>query len=142
MAAAPQLQTAAATEPPAPPPPHAKPDTLGKAAARLAAHLSPVGKAEAATLPAAIGERWSIQLGAFRAPGAAEKAVREAAALTVAKGKPMQIVDPGRAGRDGLYRARLLNFTPAEAQSACAQLHKKRLDCTVLPPMSAKVAAR
>ena len=33
------------------PPTHAKSDTLSKAAARLAAHLSPVGKAEAASLP-------------------------------------------------------------------------------------------
>ena len=35
----------------APPPAHAKPGIFSKAAARLAAHLSPVGKAEAATLP-------------------------------------------------------------------------------------------
>jgi D-alanyl-D-alanine carboxypeptidase len=144
VAAAPPPQIAAAMPPAPPPPTHAKSDMLGKAAARLAAHLSPVGKAEAATLPQPplVGERWSIQLGAFRAPAAAERAAREASALAVVKGKPVQIVEPGRGGRSGLYRARLLSFTPAEAQSACAQLHKRRLDCTVLPPASAKVAAR
>jgi D-alanyl-D-alanine carboxypeptidase len=134
-----------AAGPPAPPPAsHAKPSLLGKAAERLAAHLSPVEKAEAATLPQqplrpAAGERWGIQLGAFHAAAAAEKAAREAAALPLAKGKPVQIVDPGNAG---LYRARLLHFTPWEAQSTCAQLHKKHLDCTVLSPISAKLAAR
>jgi D-alanyl-D-alanine carboxypeptidase len=123
---------------------HTKPSLLGTAAERLAAHLSPVEKAEAANLPQpplrpAAGERWGIQLGAFRAAAAAEKAAREAAALAVAKGKPLQIVE---FGKTGLYRARLLNFTPSEAQSACAQLHKKRLDCAVLSPISAKLAAR
>jgi D-alanyl-D-alanine carboxypeptidase len=135
---------AAAESPAAPPPSHAKPSLLGKAAARLAAHLSPVEKAEAATLPQqplrpGAGERWGIQLGAFRAAAAAEKAAHEAAALPLAKGKPVQIVEPGKGG---LYRARLLNFTLSEAQSACAQLHKKHLDCTVLSPISAKLAAR
>jgi D-alanyl-D-alanine carboxypeptidase len=130
------------------PAPHAKPGLLGKAATRLAATLSPVGKAEAATLshdsPSAVAapavDRWSIQLGAFHAPVAAENAAHAAESLPVAKGKPMQIVEPGKTTKTRLYRARLLNFTPREAQSACASLHKKKLECTVVPPTTLKVA--
>ena len=34
-----------------------------------------------------------------------------------------------------------LNFTLQEAQGACAALHKKRIECSVVPP-TVKVAAR
>src|SRR5215831_12057242 len=66
-----------------------KPGLLGKAAARLAAHLAPIGKAEAAPMgreqrPASAGERWGVQLGIFHTEGAAAKAAREAASLPVA----------------------------------------------------------
>jgi D-alanyl-D-alanine carboxypeptidase len=138
----------AAAEPSAPPPARAKPGLLSKAAARLAAHLSPVGKAEAAVLPhepprpAPAADRWGIQLGAFHAQIAAEKAARLAESLPVAKGKPLQIVDPSKAAKTRLYRARLLNFTPQQAASACALLRKKKLECSVVPPPALKVAAR
>ena len=127
------------------PPAHARSGLFGKAASRLAAHLSPVGKAEAATLPsdlarpAAASERWAIQLGAFHASAAAERAAQQAINLGVAKGKPVHIVEPGR---DRLYRARLLNFTPREAQSACAQLRKKKMECSVISPSTPRVAVR
>jgi D-alanyl-D-alanine carboxypeptidase len=132
------------------PPPRAKPGLLGKAATRLAANLSPVSKAEAATLPhdtpnpatVPAVDRWSIQLGAFHAPASAQNAARVAESLPVARGKPMQIVEPGKTAKSHLYRARLLNFTPREAQSACALLHKKKLECSVVPPTTLKVAAR
>jgi D-alanyl-D-alanine carboxypeptidase len=142
-------------EPPTPPPAVAeveqpakeKPGLLSKAAARLAAHLAPIGKAEAAPIAreqraAAAGERWGVQFGAFRSEGAAAKAAREAASLSVTKGKPMQIVEPARADRERLYRARLLNFTPQEAWSACIALHKKNIECTVVPPPALRVANR
>jgi hypothetical protein len=124
-----------------------KPGLLGKAAARLAAHLAPIGKAEAAPMgreqrPAPAGERWGLQLGAFRTEGAAAKAAREAASLAVSRGKPMQIVEPAKADRERLYRARLLNFTPQEAWSACIALHKKNIECTVVPPPALRVANR
>ena len=92
--------------------------------------------------PGVAAERWGIQLGAFHAPAAAEKAARDAANLSLAKGKPMQIVEPGKASKERVYRARLLNFTPREAQSACAQLHKKKLECSVISPTSPKIAIR
>lgn len=146
---APPSALVAAVDSPSPTPaPRAKPSIFSKAAMRLAAHLSPVGKAEAATLPnegphrGIAAERWGIQLGAFHAPAAAEKAARDAENLSSAKGKPMKIVEPGKAAKDRLYRARLLNFTPREAQSACAQLRKKKIECSVISPTSPKVAIR
>ncbi len=150
MPVVPVLAPLIAAADPSPSPPQTartKPGLFSKAASRLALHLSPVGKAEAATLPPeparpALGsERWGIQLGAFHAPAAAAKAGREAASLAIARGKPMQIVEPGKGGKQ-LYRARLLNFTPREAQSACAQLHKKKMECSVVSPSTPKVAAR
>ena len=92
--------------------------------------------------PAPDPDRWGIQLGAFHAPIAAEKAARKAESLPIARGKPVQIVEPGKADKTRLYRARLLNFSPREAQSACALLHKKKLECSVIPPTTLRVAAR
>ncbi len=54
----------------------------------------------------------------------------------------MQIVEPGKADKTRIYRARLLNFSPREAQAACALLHKKKLECSVIPPTTPRVAAR
>ena len=139
-------QVVAETDQLAPARPREKLGQFTKAARKLAAHLSPVAKAEAAPMTHQLRvesatERWSIQLGAFRVETAAEQAARTAANLPVARGKPLQIVQPSKAGKDHLYRARLLNFTPQEAQGACAALHKKRIECSVVPP-TVKVAAR
>lgn len=138
-------QVVAESDQSAPARPREKLGQLTRAAGKLAARLSPVTKAEAAPMSRQLradsaAERWSIQLGAFRAETAAEQAARTAASLPVAKSKPVQIVQPSKA-KDHLYRARLLNFTPQEAQSACAALHKKRVECSVVPPMT-RVAAR
>lgn len=138
----------AETDQPAQDRPREKIGQLAKAARKIAAHLSPVAKAEAApvghqshALPET--EHWSIQLGVFRVETAAEQAGRSAASLPVASGKPLQIIQPSKGGKDHFYRARLLNFTPQEAQRACAALHKKYVECSVLPPSAAvKVAAR
>jgi D-alanyl-D-alanine carboxypeptidase len=141
------LPAVAEAEPPTPPAPRGKPGMITKAASRLAAHLSPFSKAEAAPLmherAAPAGEHWSIQLGAFRAETVAMKAARAAAAsLGGARGRPVQIVEPAKADKERLYRARLLNFTPQEAWSACVALHKKKIECSVVPLASLKVAAR
>jgi D-alanyl-D-alanine carboxypeptidase len=126
--------------------PREKPGMLTKAASRLAAHLSPFSKAEAAPLvrerAAAAGEHWSIQLGAFHAETAAVKAARAAASLAGAKGRPVQILEPAKADKERLYHPRLLNFTPQEAWSACIALHKKGIECSVVPAAGLKVAAR
>lgn len=135
---------AAAAEPARP---ASKPSPIAKAAARFAANLSPVSRAEAAPLQRRAADtrgvhRWSIQLGAFRAEGAARKVALDAARQRFAKGKPMLILRPGRAGKDRLYRARLIDFTAKEASAACAGLHRLRVACAVVPPPIEKFASR
>jgi hypothetical protein len=127
--------------------PREKIGRLAKAARRIANHLSPVAKAEAAPMARQLrapgdSERWSIQLGAFRVESAAEQAARSAATFPAARGKPVQIVQPSKGGKDHFYRPRLLNFSPQEAQGACAALHKKKIECSVVPPAPVKVANR
>jgi D-alanyl-D-alanine carboxypeptidase len=133
-----RLPVTAASDPPGEPGPVDSP-ALSAAAARFAAHLAPVARAEAAVAPraqhaAATADRWSIQLGAFHKEAAAHETARAAASLAVAKGKPSEIVESGKTAKARLYRARLTDFTPQQAQSACAALHKKRLECIVVPP--------
>jgi len=137
----------AEAEPTPPPPSRDRPGMITKAASRLAAHLSPFAKAEAAPLvheqrAAPAGEHWSIQLGAFHAETAAVKAAHAAANLAGARRKPLQIVEPAKADKERLYRVRLLNFTPQEAWNACIALHKKKIECSVVPVTGLKVAAR
>ncbi len=134
------------TDQPEPVRPREKIGQLAKAARKIAAHLSPVAKAEAAPIAhqlrtPAETDRWSIQLGAFRVESAAEQAARSAAVAPGARGKPVQIVQPSKGGKEHVYRARLLNFSPQEAQGACAALHKKKIECSVVPP-PVKVAIR
>jgi D-alanyl-D-alanine carboxypeptidase len=122
-------------EPPAEPGPDSL--VLSAAASRVAARLAPITRAEAAVPPRAqhaAADRWSIQLGAFRAEAAAQETAHAAANLAVVKGKPAQIVGSGRIGKARLYRARLSDFTSQQAQNACAALHKKKLECVVVPP--------
>jgi D-alanyl-D-alanine carboxypeptidase len=135
------------TDQPEPVRPREKIGQLAKAARKIAAHLSPVAKAEAAPIAhqlrtPAETDRWSIQLGAFRVESAAEQAARSAAVVPGARGKPVQIVQPSKGGKGHVYRARLLNFSPQEAQGACSALHKKKIECSVVPPPSVKVAIR
>ena len=143
-AAAPTSAVAETDE--ASPRPRQKLGQLAKAAHKIAVQLSPVSKAEAAPiahqLHMAETEHWSIQLGAFRSAAAAEEATRAAAGLPAASGKPVQIVQPSKSGKDHLYRARLLNFTPQDAQRACAALHKKKIECSVVAPAVKVAAAR
>ncbi|MBV9861393.1 MAG: D-alanyl-D-alanine carboxypeptidase [Alphaproteobacteria bacterium] len=143
------------------PEPAAKPGLLGKARLALQ-HLSPVSKAEASPLhetareavheavhetvreppPEPATERWAVQLGAFRVQHAADKAARAAAALPIARGKPLQVLQPAKSDKAPLYRARLLNFALKEAEQACAALEKKKIECTVVRAPIVKVASR
>jgi D-alanyl-D-alanine carboxypeptidase len=109
--------------------------SLGSVATAALRHLAPVGKAEASTLvhdaPAG-GEDWSIQLGAFQGKAAAEQVAHKVAHIAAVRGKPAQIVPPGKSDR--LYRTRLLHFTGKGAHAACAELRKQGVACSVVTP--------
>lgn len=127
--------------------PREKLGQLAKAARKIVTRLSLVGKAEAEPVAHQLrmpseAEHWSIQLGVFRVETAAEQATRSAASLPLIAGKPSQIVHYSKTGKDHFYRARLLDFTPQEAERACAALRKKSMECSVVPPPAVKVAAR
>ena len=64
------------------------------------------------------------------------------AGLPAVRGKPHQIIAPAKGDRERLYRARLLHFTGKGAQAACAELHKKKIACTVVRPSGLKVASQ
>jgi SPOR domain len=143
----PSEMVVAETDQPEPVRPREKIGQLAKAARKLAARLSPVAKAEAAPVARQLrapGEtdRWSIELGAFRVESAAEQAARSAGTVPGTRGKPVQIVQPSKGGKERFYRARLLNFSPQEAQGACAALRKKKIECAALPPPPVKIATR
>ena len=121
------------------PPPRSVPVTLGAVAHAALSHLAPVGKAEAASVSPEPAEGWAIQLGAFRAEGAAERVEHEVARLGFARGKQPQILAP--TGGERLYRARLLYFSPQAARAACGELHKQHIDCSIVPA-GVKVASR
>jgi len=123
-----------------------RPGFLGNVA-KAVQHLSPVARAEASPLThlareVPTGERWAIQLGAFRREGAAAEAARHVAGLAIARGKPHQILAPARRDHSRLYRVRLLHFTAKGAQVACAELHRKRIACSIVPPGALRVASR
>ena len=106
-------------------------------------HLAPVAKAEAAPLARETrDEDWSIQLGAFRAESAAEQALRHIAAVGSLRGKPHEVVVPGRGDPSRLYRALLTHFTQKGAQTACGELHKKGIACSIVRPGALKVASQ
>jgi len=117
--------------------------SLSSVATAALRHLAPVGKAQASTAvheaPIAGGEEWSIQLGAFRDKAAAEQIARKASQIAAVRGKPAQIVPPGKGDR--LYRARLLRFTGKSAQAACAELRKQGIACSVVRPGGVKLAS-
>ena len=109
-------------------------------------HLSPVSRAEASTGARdrdreRVADAWSIQLGAFRSEGAAVHAARSAAAQPAARGKQQEIIPPPAGEKPPLYRARLTPFTSKSAEAACAALHKKKIDCSVVKP-TAHLASR
>jgi len=117
--AAPTAPAAAPTAAPPPPPSTQTAGVSGDAAGARA-------KANAAG--------WAIQLGAFKAETEAQQATRHVVGLAVVRGKPHQVLAPGRHDQSKLYRARLLHFTEKGAQAACAELHKKKIACAVVAP--------
>jgi D-alanyl-D-alanine carboxypeptidase len=129
------------------------------AARELLAALSPVGRAEAATLdaaparsarhqrrgqivPAVQTARWTVQIGAYGREGQAEQATREALHLASLHGRQPEILKPGKGEK--VYRARLAGFgSEQQAREACKSLQKSGHACAVVPPakFSVKLAA-
>jgi D-alanyl-D-alanine carboxypeptidase len=105
--------------------------SIAAVAAAAVSHLAPVAKAEAAPISPEPGAGWAIQIGAFRVESGAEHVEHEVARLAFARGKQAQILAP--AGSERLYRARLLYFTAAAARAACGELHRQRINCSVVP---------
>jgi hypothetical protein len=105
-------------------------------AAQALASLSPVPRAEAATLhhrKSGPRDGWSIQVGAYAQPAQAQKAGEKTVTrLSAAHGKPVVVVAPG--DRDKFYLTRIGHFSQAQAQRACRDLHRQHKDCAVLPP--------
>ena len=116
---------------------------LGKVANRALHHLTPLARAEAAprTRETPASQEWAIQVGAFRGEAAAVRAARHVAGLAVARGKLRQILAPAKTDRSRLYRARLLHFTTKSAQAACAELHRRKIACSIVRSGSLKVAS-
>ena len=124
-------------------------DSLAK---RAIAAISPVGKAEAATGAVDTPRRkirrakpidgWSIQLGAYPAHDAAERAAElTLQRLPAAKGRVVEIVPPAHADKEQVFRARIVRFTHREAELTCRELHKRHKSCAVIAPGIARVAA-
>ncbi|MGE0259584.1 MAG: serine hydrolase [Alphaproteobacteria bacterium] len=97
--------------------------------------LTPVAKAHAAPamhVASAAEDGWAIQLGAFRDQSAARQALHRVAGVGVLTGKPQQVLAPAKSERRGLYRVRVLSFSESGARNACAELKKRKIECTVV----------
>lgn len=85
---------------------------------------------EAKASGASNGE-WAVQLGAFRQAAAAEKLLDRVRGKLPAAEPLVETVD---AGKVTLYRARLTGLTQADARTACQQLKREKLTCSVVSP--------
>jgi len=103
----------------------AKPKTNAKAEAAVAKAPAQKGKKQNAN------GAWAVQLGAFKKQDAAQATVAKAQAK-VPTGEPT--IETLRADSGMLYRARLTGLTEADARSACSNLKRKNLTCTVVSP--------
>jgi D-alanyl-D-alanine carboxypeptidase len=113
--------------------------TIGAIANAAIAHLAPVSKAEAAPVAPEPTGAWAVQLGAYRAESGAARVEQEVSRMALARGKQIQILAPG--GGERLYRARLFSFSAQGARTACGELRKQHIECTVVPT-GVKVASR
>jgi len=124
--------------------------SLSREAERAIAALSPVGRAEAAPVRhqriahhrRGETQRWSIQVGAFSAEEAAERAGYSALAkLPGGRHKAMQVIAPADSDKEPYFRARIVSFSASEAANACRLLHRKHVQCAVVAPGALQQAA-
>ena len=129
-------------------------------AARVVAALSPIGRAEAATLSPPVSRRsghgaapatapasapsaepsgnskWSIQVGAYSREKQATQAGKEVAHLPPLRGKTLVVLSPSKSEAAHLYRVRMTGFNEQQAQSACQAVKQKGHACAVIAPVS------
>ena len=117
----------------------------------LLAALSPIGRADAATIearpahnlrqerqrghivPAVQAARWEVQLGAYGKHGQAEAATHDVQRINSLRGKQIEILNPSKGEK--VYRARLAGFaSEKQAREACAALKHSGHACSVVPP--------
>ena len=137
----PPAQAAAAPQQAAPPEPERQ-STIAAVASAALHHLAPVSRAEAAPAAAEPGEGWGIQIGSYRGEAAAERAERKIARLAVARDRETIILAPDARERNRLYILRVTHFSSKGARTACEELHRQGLGCSVVPPAAMKVASR
>jgi D-alanyl-D-alanine carboxypeptidase len=126
------------SEPPALPPPGAKPGVLGVLPAKTAQVASagdsipvPVAAAEPAAKPRAGG--WMIQVGAF--PDEKEAKLRLNAAQSKAKdqlGQADPFTERVAKGDKSLYRARFAGMEKDQAETACKHLKRSEIPCMLV----------
>lgn len=100
-----------------------------------------ISNAEATTATAAKAKKvkkvnesageWAVQLGAFKKAASAERLLnRVRGKLPAAE----PLVDSVDAGKVTLYRARFTGLSEADARSACQQLKREKMNCSVVSP--------
>jgi D-alanyl-D-alanine carboxypeptidase len=78
--------------------------------------------------------RWGIQVGAYTRHAQAEAAALRLKRATVGLRRATISIAESRAGRNTVYRARLLGLSAGEARAACSKIHHKRGECVILNP--------
>jgi D-alanyl-D-alanine carboxypeptidase len=117
-------------------------------AEQVMASISPVSRAEAATLPPAPGRgaaapaaavrpastsSWGVQVGAYGREALAQHAADHAAQLMGLAARSAQVTQPPTGDR--IYRARLVDLaSEKQAKDTCQTLHAKGVACVIVPP--------
>ncbi len=115
---------------------------LARRAEHTLATLSPIGRAEAATASDRVQRKWVIQVGAYMQHAAAVHAGETARARLPAELHKPLIVVAERARRGAIYKARIIDLTRREAQSACHVLHRAHRDCLEMASASRVIRER
>jgi hypothetical protein len=80
---------------------------------------------------------WAVQIGAFTTEGAARQAALNAHRVV---GSGQARVESVQLKGQTSWRAKLIGLKPAEADSACAALARRKLPCMVLRPEPGQLA--
>ncbi|HLY58407.1 MAG TPA: D-alanyl-D-alanine carboxypeptidase, partial [Stellaceae bacterium] len=115
-------------------------------AATVVAALSPVSRAEAATLPPRVtpaaapatvppssNQAWAVQVGASSRPAQAQDLAERSAQMVGLSARAAQVMQPPKGER--IYRARLVDLpSRKQADAVCSALRHKGQKCFIVPP--------